>query len=324
MTQFSVLLLFSTSFSSLIEAACILVLHSAIFLPFEVARTLYRNSRYFSKRQHLTLFQAAVFSIVRVAFAYVCPCPFSPNLHGLAEGLRIQFDPEIARVFFSTANSEPFVKRRLGPLWNTCRSFYEPRQAVGGWWIAEDDKALHNLASGAGPKADRLVIMYVHGGGFALGSPTFYLEFLARLRSQLATAHPSLHNVAIFAPYVSPFPSERSIALTLPDFSTLWLQNPNTPRKALLLNELTNTFQRMQAWSRHVWLWLVTVLVLASALVSCRRSPKVNCKYRSLNKLSSSHPGTTSNLIQPTPPSSKMRPMILLIPWLFATLPGCC
>lgn len=72
LAQFSILLLFSVSFASLLEAALILSLHTVIFLPFEVARTLYRNRNYISQRQHITLFQAVVFSVVRVAFAYVC------------------------------------------------------------------------------------------------------------------------------------------------------------------------------------------------------------------------------------------------------------
>lgn len=122
---------------------------------------------------------------------------------------RPQFDHEIPRVFFSTANAEPFAKRRLGPkLWKSCRSFYEPRQAVGGWWVADPQDA-ETLVAGTGPKSNRLVIMYVHGGGFALGSPTFYLEFLARLRSRLAAAHPSLGNVAIFAPYYPLAPEQK-------------------------------------------------------------------------------------------------------------------
>ena len=33
-----------------------------------------------------------------------------------------------------------------------------------------------------------------------MGSPTFYLEFLSRLRDSLAASHPTLVNCAIFAP----------------------------------------------------------------------------------------------------------------------------
>lgn len=72
-----------------------------------------------------------------------------------------------------------------------------------------DPADTESLVAGTGPKKNRLVIMYVHGGEFALGSPTFYLEFLARLRARLATAHPSLENVAIFAPYYPLAPEQR-------------------------------------------------------------------------------------------------------------------
>lgn len=88
------------------------------------------------------------------------------------------------------------------------RSFYEPRQVVGGWWIAHPDE-LSDLCAGRGPPDDRLVVLYIHGGGFALGSPTFYLEFLARLRAQLAASHPSLANCAIFAPYYPLAPEQQ-------------------------------------------------------------------------------------------------------------------
>ena len=46
-----------------------------------------------------------------------------------------------------------------------------------------------------------MVLLFAHGGGFAIGSPSFYLEFLVRLRDTLAASHPSLHNCAIFAPF---------------------------------------------------------------------------------------------------------------------------
>lgn len=71
LAQFVVLLLCHVTFASLVEAFFILSIHTALFLPFEVARGLYRNTQFFSARQRMTLFQAVVFSYVRVAFGYV-------------------------------------------------------------------------------------------------------------------------------------------------------------------------------------------------------------------------------------------------------------
>lgn len=71
-------------------------------------------------------------------------------------------------------------------------------QPLEGWWIASPGRA-RNLAEGRSGGGKSYTLLYLPGGGFVMGGPTFYLEFLHKLRIALSLSHPSLGDVAIFA-----------------------------------------------------------------------------------------------------------------------------
>lgn len=124
-------------------------------LPYHFIR-----ERYLSKRevqspfvQNATIFEDIVVRCVRYAFARI---PAS-----------------IGRVFFSKWVVYPFFRFRLlrhGYLTSPIRYSEIVRNGVQGLWISSDPpKDLD--------KPD-IVVYYLHGGGFSMGSSYFYLEFL--------------------------------------------------------------------------------------------------------------------------------------------------
>jgi acetyl esterase/lipase len=118
------------------------------------------RERYMSKReaqspfvQNATIFEDVVVRCVRYAFARI------PS--------------RIGRVFFSKWVALPFFRFRLlrhGYLTSPIRYTEVDRNGVRGLWISGDHPA-------AREKPD-LVVYYLHGGGFSMGSTYFYLEFL--------------------------------------------------------------------------------------------------------------------------------------------------
>ncbi|KAK0645908.1 Alpha/Beta hydrolase protein [Cercophora newfieldiana] len=122
--------------------------------------------------QKATPFEDFVIRCVRYAFANV--------------------PPRIGRVFFSETVARPFLQFRLlrrgflkSPI---CWAKYEDVREKGfkGVWVTRDPAS----------KPD-VVIYYVHGGGFLMGSSYFYLEFLMTWLSVLAQS--GYNNPAIFA-----------------------------------------------------------------------------------------------------------------------------
>lgn len=167
--------------SIILKSGIILLLYLPL-MPFEIAYDLQCENT----PVDMNLLQRAIFKLVRLAFA--------------------SFDYRIGRVFFSESASLPFIKRRLGGISafkDHCAAVdttVEGRQ-LKGWWLAPSGHAQH-LAEGRWPPRDaeekQWTLCYFHGGGFVMGSPTFYLEFLHKLRQTLAQSN-SMRNVAIFA-----------------------------------------------------------------------------------------------------------------------------
>lgn len=103
--------------------------------------------------QHATFFQDLIIHCVRHAFRTL-PLP-------------------IGRVFFSAAVTQPFLRWRMlrhGHLQSP--TYYRAVQTAGfhGLWVVADEL-----------RAPDVVVYYAHGGGFAMGSSHFYLEFLLSL-----------------------------------------------------------------------------------------------------------------------------------------------
>lgn len=112
--------------------------------------------------QNASIFEDIVVRCVRYAFA--------------------QIPANVGRVFFSKWVVYPFFRFRLlrhGYLTSPIKYSEIDRNGVRGLWI-----------SGDGPehleKPD-LVVYYVHGGGFSMGSSYFYLEFLIAWLTMLKT-----------------------------------------------------------------------------------------------------------------------------------------
>lgn len=127
----------------------------AFQLPYEFIRERYLSKREAQSRfvQHATVFEDIVVRCVRYAFARI---PAS-----------------IGRVFFSKWVAYPFFRFRLlryGYLTSPVGYSEIDRNGVRGLWISGDHPADIE-------KPD-LVVYYLHGGGFSMGSAYFYLEFL--------------------------------------------------------------------------------------------------------------------------------------------------
>ncbi|RPB22255.1 alpha/beta-hydrolase [Terfezia boudieri ATCC MYA-4762] len=147
-------------------------------LPFLVTelpiQVLYE--RYLSSPEHRlawtlksSLFQDVVIHCVRYAFTNI--------------------DPKVGRVFLSKNVALPFLRFRM---WRhapqtAARVVWREVQGEGfkGVWIEFNETAEPDM-----------VLYYMHGGGFVMGSPYFYLEFLIALNVHLRKA--GFKNPAIF------------------------------------------------------------------------------------------------------------------------------
>ncbi|KAK8055844.1 alpha/beta-hydrolase [Apiospora rasikravindrae] len=147
-------------------------------LPFLVYKlpTSFIYERYFTDRSQQTPFvQGAapfedfVVRCVRYAFANI--------------------PPKVGRVFFSRHVALPFLRFRMlrhgimrSPIhWHE----YEDDRCRGVWIIKDPDRPID------------VCVYYAHGGGFSMGSPYFYLEFLLTWVTLLAQS--GYRNPAIFA-----------------------------------------------------------------------------------------------------------------------------
>ncbi|PUU84044.1 Alpha/Beta hydrolase protein [Tuber borchii] len=145
-------------------------------MPIDIIKERYltKLNRQSAFTRRSTLFQALVVACMRYGFACV--------------------PTRIGRVFFTKGVALPFLRFRMfrhgyfwrlrhRPLW---REINLNKGAMKGIWIVEDDT-----------KKPDVVIYYCHGGGFAMGTCYFYLEFLISWVSILKDS--GFSNPAIFA-----------------------------------------------------------------------------------------------------------------------------
>ncbi|KAK1831707.1 putative D-xylulose kinase A [Podospora conica] len=142
-----------------------------VMLPAAIIRERYWHPKRggLSPQRATTLFEDLVIRCVRYAFAHI--------------------PANIGRVFLSRGVALPFFRfRMLRRGYLAAPVHWREHEEAGfkGVWIARD----------AAAKPD-LVVYYVHGGGFSMGSAFFYLEFLATWLSVLVCEGYS--NPAIFA-----------------------------------------------------------------------------------------------------------------------------
>lgn len=164
-------LLLNVSIFTLIFAGLRILPFFVLTLPFSLLRDRYWTTRHRQPPfvQHATFFQDLVIRCVRYAFA--------------------NFPAAIGRIFFSKAVALPFMRFRMfrhGILHSPVRWYEVTTKSARGLWIAGSDDA---------EKPD-VVVYYVHGGGFAMGSAYFYLEPLIALRDLLLLHY---RNPAVFA-----------------------------------------------------------------------------------------------------------------------------
>lgn len=145
--------------------------HLAIIVPYNFLRERYLTP--FRSRspfvQKATPFQDFVVRYVRYAFAFM---PAS-----------------IGRVFFSKPVSFPFLRWRMlrhGYLRSPIAWREVKEKRFSGVWLTVDETAEPDV-----------VIFYLHGGGFAMGSSYFYMEFLLAWVALLQEA--GFKNPALFA-----------------------------------------------------------------------------------------------------------------------------
>ncbi|GAA95403.1 uncharacterized protein L969DRAFT_92535 [Mixia osmundae IAM 14324] len=161
--------------SVLLDAFLTTCLYVIYILPFELAiERYYRRQRNYPAK--LSLLQDLAIRIVRLAFAY--------------------YDTSIGRLFFSEKNIIALHKRRMGGRGAFDRNIALYRDAdVQGYWIAPG--RAQKLARGEAIGHNGFTLMYIHGGGFTLASPAFYLEFLLRICEELSKS--GIASPAIFA-----------------------------------------------------------------------------------------------------------------------------
>ncbi|KAF6812162.1 arylacetamide deacetylase [Colletotrichum sojae] len=159
-----------TTVTVVIQALPFLTLFLPLGLFFERCLLSHQHQSPFVQRA--SLFEDLVIRCVRYAFA---------NL-----------PTKIGRVFFSKYISLPFLRFRMlrhGYLRSPAKweSYEEPgRHGFKGVWIRKDAS-----------KPPDVVLYYAHGGGFAMGSVHFYLEFLLSWHAVLLQS--GYENPAIFA-----------------------------------------------------------------------------------------------------------------------------
>ncbi|KAI1378325.1 alpha/beta-hydrolase [Hypoxylon crocopeplum] len=97
--------------------------------------------------------------------------------------------PKVGRVFFSKSVALPFLRFRLlrhGYLRSPVHWHEFKEKRFKGIWIIKDPMTKPDIC-----------VFYAHGGGFSMGSPYFYLEFLLTWLSLLSDS--GYQNPAIFA-----------------------------------------------------------------------------------------------------------------------------
>ncbi|ODQ53080.1 alpha/beta-hydrolase [Saitoella complicata NRRL Y-17804] len=127
-----------------------LIAYLVLVLPIRLIASRLISSTPYSRRTHVA--QDAALKVVGFLFAYA---PVS-----------------VGRIFFSTSQSVPFMKRRFD--FNRWVRRAED-SGIQGWWVRD-------RSSNAGLSESECVVMYLHGGGLVMGSAAFYLEFLANMR----------------------------------------------------------------------------------------------------------------------------------------------
>ncbi len=113
------------------------------------------------------LFQEVVFRCVKYCFRCM-PCKFG-------------------RVFFSKEVAMPFWRYR----------FWAHEGQTPFTWTEVNQESLRGLWMYKEEKEHHVIVYFVHGGGFSMGSPYFYLEFLLALLEALTDA--GFANPAVFA-----------------------------------------------------------------------------------------------------------------------------
>lgn len=197
-------LLRDVPFIILLKSAVILLIYLPL-IPLEIIYDLYRPDSPIT----MNLLQRFIFKLVRLAFT--------------------SFDYRIGRVFFSRTASFPLMLRRFGGrhIFDTHCAHVDTMvdgRRLEGWWLAPAGQAQH-LSQGLQPPLNNgdkpWTMVHFHGGGFLMGSPTFYLEFLHNLRLSIAQKH-GMQNTAIFAP-VYPLSPEAPWAVRSDMARTVWM-----------------------------------------------------------------------------------------------------
>ncbi|KAL7270326.1 hypothetical protein RUND412_006973 [Rhizina undulata] len=196
------------------------VVQALPFLVLELPTQLIRE-RFFTEEAYQqpftrrsTLFQDIIIRCVRYAFTNI------PS--------------RIGRVFFSRGVALPFLRFRMMrhgygrnlrrcPTW---REVYLSKENVKGLWIVDDKD-----------KKPDVFIYYCHGGGFAMGSPYFYLEFLLAWVGTLKES--GFKNPAIFALEYALAPDEvfpHQLGETINGYSYV-LQRAGSPHKVVVAGD---------------------------------------------------------------------------------------
>ncbi|KAI4861062.1 alpha/beta-hydrolase [Hypoxylon rubiginosum] len=173
-------------------------------LPYQFVRERYlvRYKRRSPFVQKASPFEDFVIRCVRYAFANI--------------------PPDVGRVFFSKQVALPFLRFRLlrhGYLRSPVHWHEYQDKRFKGIWIVKDPMNKPDVC-----------IFYAHGGGFSMGSPYFYLEFLLTWLSLLSDS--GYRNPAIFAldytlvPDAS-FPTQLEEALASYEHVLSTVQGPN-------------------------------------------------------------------------------------------------
>ncbi|KAJ9645634.1 hypothetical protein H2204_001215 [Knufia peltigerae] len=164
-------LLFQVAFTELLIVIVKVIPFLVLQLPYQLIweRYLIKQREQPPFTQHSSLFQDVVIRCVRYAFARI---PAS-----------------VGRVFFSKWVAYPFFRFRLlrhGYL--HCPMFYREvvRYGARGLWIVENPDIEPDI-----------IVYYVHGGGFSMGSAYFYMEFLMAWTTRLRES--GFKNPGVFA-----------------------------------------------------------------------------------------------------------------------------
>jgi len=122
------------------------------------------------------------------------PSTLQVAIVGLVHHAFEHFPHTIGRVFFSEEGSLSYMVSRIGGRQHFQRHCWKrrnPDNGLEGWWVSPGENPQNIRDSDVG-------ILYLHGGGFVMGSPAFYLEVLYKLTCELQLL--GFHRPMIFAP----------------------------------------------------------------------------------------------------------------------------